>query len=233
MNIAIVGYGKMGKQIEKYSIKRGHKVLSIIDKNSSFENINGADVAINFCTPETASKNIEFCLKNRVSVVSGTTGWVYDLQNFKKLTKETKTSFIHSSNFSLGMNLFFNLNNKLAKMMNTRDYDLSIEETHHKMKKDKPSGSAITLAKDIISFGKFNNWSPTAKENSIPVNSIRIGNGNGEHIVKYSSDTDLIEIRHLAKKRKGFAIGAILAAEWIIDKKGVFTMNDIINDLNI
>ena len=131
------------------------------------------------------------------------------------------------------MNLFFNLNNKLAKMMNTHDYDLSIEETHHKMKKDKPSGSAITLAKDIISFGKFNNWSSTAKENSIPVNSIRIGNGNGEHIVKYSSDTDLIEIRHLAKKRKGFAIGAILAAEWIIDKKGVFTMNDIINDLNI
>jgi len=232
MNISIIGYGKMGKEVEKQSLKRGHSIYSIIEKDSLEKNIIGADVAINFCTPETAHQNIAFCLKNNIPVVSGTTGWLSDLDKIKKLSEETKTSFLYSSNFSLGMNLFFKLNKKLAEIMHKHDYDLSIDETHHTEKKDSPSGTSISLAEDIIQYGKFNSWSTKSEKNSIKIKSNRFKDSKGEHIVNYSSDIDEIEIRHFAKKRKGFALGAIMAAEWILDKKGVFDMNDFINDIN-
>ena len=233
MKIVLLGYGKMGKEIEKISLKRKHEIIFKIDKDSNIKNISGADVAINFCTPETAVKNIEFGLKNSIPVVSGTTGWLSDLSKIQKLSKISNTSFLYSSNFSLGVNLFFDLNKKLADIMKKHDqYDLSIEEIHHVQKVDKPSGTAITIANGIIEKGKYKNWSTDNEKNSIQIESKRIDKVHGTHIVNYSSTIDSIEIKHTAKNRKGFALGAVLAAEWIIDKKGVFQMSDVINDPN-
>ena len=233
MKIVLLGYGKMGKEIEKISLKRKHEIIFKIDKDSNIKNISGADVAINFCTPETAVKNIEFGLKNSIPVVSGTTGWLSDLSKIKELSKISNTSFLYSSNFSLGVNLFFDLNKKLADIMKKHDqYILSIEEIHHVQKVDKPSGTAITIANGIIEKGKYKNWSTDNEKNSIQIESKRIDKVHGTHIVNYSSTIDSIEIKHTAKNRKGFALGAVLAAEWIIDKKGVFQMSDVINDPN-
>tara|TARA_B100001094_G_scaffold244284_1_gene240572 strand:- start:2530 stop:3240 length:711 start_codon:yes stop_codon:yes gene_type:complete len=233
MKIALLGYGKMGKEIEKISLKRKHNIIFKIDKNSNIKNISGADVAINFCTPETAVKNIEFGFKNSVPVISGTTGWLSGLSKIQELSKISNTSFLYSSNFSLGVNLFFDLNKKLADIMKKHDqYNLSIEEIHHAQKIDKPSGTAITIANSIIDTGKYKNWSTINKKNSIPIKSKRIDKMPGTHIVNYSSTIDSIEIKHTAKNRKGFALGAVLAAEWIVDKKGVFQMSHVINDPN-
>ena len=233
MKIVLLGYGKMGKEIEKISLKRKHEIIFKIDKDSNIKNISGADVAINFCTPESAVKNIEFGLKNSIPVVSGTTGWLSDLSKIQKLSKISNTSFLYSSNFSLGVNLFFDLNKKLADIMKKHDqYDLSIEEIHHVQKVDKPSGTAITIANGIIEKGKYKNWSTDNEKNSIQIESKRIDKVPGTHIVNYSSKIDSIEIKHSAKNRKGFALGAVLAAEWIVDKKGVFHMSDVINDPN-
>jgi 4-hydroxy-tetrahydrodipicolinate reductase len=233
MKIVLLGYGKMGKEIEKISLKRKHEIIFKIDKDSNIKNISGADVAINFCTPETAVKNIEFGLKNSIPVVSGTTGWLSDLSKIQKLSKISNTSFLYSSNFSLGVNLFFDLNKKLADIMKKHDqYILSIEEIHHVQKVDKPSGTAITIANGIIEKGKYKNWSTDNEKNSIQIESKRIDKVPGTHIVNYSSKIDSIEIKHTAKNRKGFALGAVLAAEWIVDKKGVFQMSDVINDPN-
>jgi len=233
MKIALIGYGKMGKEIEKISIERGHEITFKIDKDSILNNINGAEIAINFCTPETAYKNIEMGLKNSIPVVSGTTGWLSDFSKVKELSLKTNTSFLYSSNFSLGVNLFFELNKKLAKIMrNYNEYNLYIEETHHTQKTDKPSGTAITLANSIIDQGNYNNWSVDNSKNSIPIKSKRVENVPGTHIINYSSEIDSIEIKHIAKNRKGFALGAVIAAEWLINKKGVFNMRDVINDPN-
>jgi len=233
MKIALIGYGKMGKEIEKISLARGHEVIFKIDKDSNIKNISGAEVAINFCTPETALQNIELGLKSSIPVVSGTTGWLSDLNKIQELSKKLDISFLYSSNFSLGVNLFFDLNKKLAEIMKKHDqYDLNIEETHHVQKVDKPSGTAITLAEGIIENGKYNNWSMDNKKKSIPIESKRIDNVPGTHMVNYSSELDSIEIKHIAKNRTGFALGAVIAAEWIVDKKGVFEMSDVINDPN-
>ena len=233
MKIALLGYGKMGKEIEKISLERKHEIIFKIDKDSNIKNISGADVAINFCTPETAVKNIEFGLKNSIPVVSGTTGWLSGLSKIQELSKISNTSFLYSSNFSLGVNLFFDLNKKLADIMKKHDqYILSIEEIHHVQKVDKPSGTAITIANGIIEKGKYKNWSTDNEKNSIQIESKRIDKVPGTHIVNYSSKIDSIEIKHSAKNRKGFALGAVLAAEWIVDKKGVFQMSDVINDPN-
>ena len=233
MKIALIGYGKMGKEIEKISLARGHEIIFKIDKDSNIKNISGADVAINFCTPETALQNIELGLKSSIPVVSGTTGWLSDLNKIQVLSKKLNISFLYSSNFSLGVNLFFDLNKKLAEIMKKHDqYDLNIEETHHVQKVDKPSGTAITLAEGIIENGKYNNWSMGNEKKSIPIESKRIDNVPGTHIVNYSSEIDSIEIKHIAKNRTGFALGAVIAAEWIVDKKGVFEMSDVINDPN-
>ena len=233
MKIALLGYGKMGKEIEKISLERKHEIIFKIDKDSNIKNISGADVAINFCTPETAVKNIEFGLKNSIPVVSGTTGWLSGLNKIQELSKISYTSFLYSSNFSLGVNLFFDLNKRLADIMKKHDqYNLSIEEIHHVQKVDKPSGTAITIANGIIEKGKYKNWSTDNEKNSIQIESKRIDKVPGTHIVNYSSTIDSIEIKHSAKNRKGFALGAVLAAEWIVDKKGVFQMSDVINDPN-
>ena len=233
MKIALIGYGKMGKEIEKISHERGHEVIFKIDKDSDLKNISGADVAINFCTPETALQNIELGLKSSIPVVSGTTGWLSDFNKIQELSKKLDISFLYSSNFSLGVNLFFDLNKKLAEIMKKHDqYDLNIEETHHIQKVDKPSGTAITLAEGIIEKGKYNNWSMDNEKKSIPIESKRIDNVPGTHMVNYSSELDSIEIKHIAKNRTGFALGAVIAAEWIVDKKGVFEMSDVINDPN-
>ena len=233
MKIALIGYGKMGKEIEKISNERGHEVIYKIDKDSNLKNISGADVAINFCTPETALQNIELGLKSSIPVVSGTTGWLSDFNKIQELSKKLDISFLYSSNFSLGVNLFFDLNKKLAEIMKKHDqYDLNIEETHHVQKVDKPSGTAITLAEGIIENGKYNNWSMDNEKKSIPIESKRIDNVPGTHMVNYSSELDSIEIKHIAKNRTGFALGAVIAAEWIVDKRGIFEMSDVIKDPN-
>ena len=234
MKIAILGYGKMGKEIEKISLERGHYIIYKIDKDSTIENIKGADVAINFSTPDSAFKNIELGLKSLVPVISGTTGWLSDFNRIKELSKKLKTSFLYSSNFSLGVNLFFELNKRLAEIMKKHDqYKLNIEETHHIKKIDKPSGTAISLAEGIIKTGKYDDWSMNRNTNkSISIKSNRIDKVHGIHKVKYSSMVDSIEIMHTAKNRRGFALGAIISAEWIINKKGVFEMKDVINDTN-
>ena len=233
MKIALIGYGKMGKEIEKISHERGHEVIFKIDKDSNLKNISGADVAINFCTPETALQNIELGLKSSIPVVSGTTGWLSDLKKIQELSKKLDISFLYSSNFSLGVNLFFDLNKKLAEIMKKHDqYNLNIEETHHIQKVDKPSGTAITLAEGIIEKGKYNNWSMDNEKKSIPIESKRIDKVPGTHMVNYSSELDSIEIKHIAKNRTGFALGAVIAAEWIVDKRGIFEMSDVIKDPN-
>lgn len=234
MKIALLGYGKMGKEIEEISVERGHKIVYKIDKNSVDSNINEADIAINFSTPETAVQNIKLALKSGVPVVCGTTGWLSDFKMIKELSIKSKISFLYSSNFSLGVNLFFELNKKLTQIMNKHhQYSLNIEEIHHTEKIDKPSGTSISLANDIIESGKYNSWSINNKENkSIRIDSKRINEVPGTHIINYSSEVDSIEIKHTANNRKGFAFGAILASEWLINKKGVFEMNDVINDPN-
>lgn len=233
MKIALIGYGKMGKEIEKISNERGHEVIYKIDKDSNLKNISGADVAINFCTPETALQNIELGLKSSIPVVSGTTGWLSDFNKIQELSKNLDISFLYSSNFSLGVNLFFDLNKKLAEIMKKHDqYSLKIEETHHIQKVDKPSGTAITLAEGIIEKGKYNNWSMDNEKKSIPIESKRIDKVPGTHMVNYSSELDSIEIKHIAKNRTGFALGAVIAAEWIVDKRGIFEMSDVIKDPN-
>ena len=233
MKIALIGYGKMGKEIEKISNERGHEVIYKIDKDSNLKNISGADVAINFCTPETALQNIELGLKSSIPVISGTTGWLSDFNKIQELSKNLDISFLYSSNFSLGVNLFFDLNKKLAEIMKKHDqYSLKIEETHHIQKVDKPSGTAITLAEGIIEKGKYNNWSMDNEKKSIPIECKRIDKVAGTHIVNYSSELDSIEIKHIAKNRTGFALGAVIAAEWIVDKRGIFEMSDVIKDPN-
>jgi len=233
MKVAILGYGKMGKEIEKISLLRGHELIYKIDKESQVKNIYDADVAINFSTPETAVQNITLGLKSSVPVVSGTTGWLSDLNKIKELSQEKNTSFLYSSNFSLGVNLFFELNNKLAEIMKKyNQYNLKIEEIHHTQKIDKPSGTAISLAEDIIQNGNYDRWTMDDKKNTINIDSKRIDKVPGTHIVNYFSEIDSIEIKHTANNRKGFALGAVLAAEWIINKKGIFKMSDVISDSN-
>ncbi len=235
MKIALLGYGKMGKEIEKISIERGHTISLIKDKNDIIKSIDNTDVAINFSTPDSAIENIKLALNSSVPIICGTTGWLEDYDKILDFSKQTKTSFLYSSNYSLGVNLFFDLNKKLAKLISKHnDYTLKISETHHTEKLDKPSGTAITIAEDIINNSKYKNWS--FKKNNISeieMESIRETNVPGTHIVTYKSDIDLIELKHVAHNRKGFALGAVVAAEWIIDKKGIFTMSDVIKDPNL
>jgi 4-hydroxy-tetrahydrodipicolinate reductase len=232
MNIAILGYGKMGREIEQISIDRKHKIICKIDKGPNNKSLSGADVAINFSTPETAFENISLALKNSIPVICGTTGWLNDFDKVIELSNRTNTSFLYSSNFSLGVNLFFELNKKLAAIMKGyNQYELSIEEIHHKEKLDKPSGTAISIAEDIINNSDYKEWSfKNNNKDIIKMSSKRIDKVPGTHTTKYSSDIDSIEIKHTANNRKGFALGAVIAAEWILDKKGVFKMEDVINN---
>lgn len=236
MNIALIGYGRMGHEVESAALDRGHAVKVIIDEmnigDMKPENFRDIDAAIEFSVPGSAFSNISKCLEMGIPVVSGTTGWLHDYDKAVKLCVKYGTSFIHSTNFSIGVNILFRLNSDLAGLMERyENYRPSIEEIHHIRKLDAPSGTAITLAKAITArHNQYRGWSSgdTAAGNTVPVNSVREGNVPGTHIVVWSSEIDNIVIRHEAKSRKGFALGAVIAAEYISGRKGVFTMDDVL-----
>jgi 4-hydroxy-tetrahydrodipicolinate reductase len=231
MKIALLGYGKMGKTIEQIALQRGHEIVIKTNDEDGYD-LTLADVAIDFSVPKAAFFNIAKCLKLKIPVISGTTGWLNNYENAVKLCHENNGAFISASNFSLGVNVFFELNKNLAKMMSQlKQYNVSIEEIHHTQKLDAPSGTAITLAEGIISeHDTYNKWLLNDyKEQSIPISAKRIENVPGTHSIEYKSKTDSINITHTAHNREGFALGAIVAAEWILDKKGVFTMKDVLN----
>jgi 4-hydroxy-tetrahydrodipicolinate reductase len=231
MKIALLGYGKMGKEIEKIALSRGHEIVIRKDINDKID-ITLADVAIDFSVPSSAFNNITNCINNNVPVISGTTGWLDSYEEAVKLCNDKKSAFMYASNYSLGVNIFFELNKQLAKMMNSlEDYDISMEEIHHTQKLDAPSGTAITLAEGIIENSSKKNWDLGEKtsEENIPITAKRIPNIPGTHSVWYDSKVDSIEIKHTANSREGFALGAVVAAEWILGKKGVFSMKDVLN----
>ena len=231
MKIALLGYGRMGQEIEKIAISRGHEIVVKADINGfTDEQIQVADAAIDFSVPESAVSNIKQTLRNNVPVVSGTTGWLDNYNNVVDYCNEHNGGFIYASNFSLGVNIFFELNKKLADMLSGHEqYNVEMEEIHHTKKLDAPSGTAITLAEGIIENSNFTNWKlDTAEENEIPITAKRIENVPGTHTVKYTSEIDDIEIKHTAHNRKGFALGAVVAAEWLAGKHGVFSMKDVL-----
>lgn len=231
MNIALFGYGKMGKMIEQIALKRNHTIVAKVDVDTTEINYSEIDVAIDFSMPNAAYGNIKNCLEHNIPVISGTTGWLQDYQNAVDLCKEKNGAFIYASNFSLGVNLFFELNSYLAKMMAPlKQYNLSMEEIHHTQKLDAPSGTAITLAEGVINETDYTNWKlDKAGEREIPITAKRIADTPGTHTVSYDSEVDGIEIKHTAHNREGFALGAVIAAEWIVGKTGIFTMKDVLN----
>ncbi|HEY6502465.1 MAG TPA: 4-hydroxy-tetrahydrodipicolinate reductase [Chitinophagaceae bacterium] len=236
MKIALIGYGKMGKAIEEIALQRGHEIVLKIDINNpgdfTKDNLVKADAAIEFTGPHSAFENVTKMIGWGVPVVCGSTGWTEKLPEIKKLCKEKDGSFIYASNYSIGVNIFFELNKKLAFLMSSHpDYTISMEEIHHTQKKDAPSGTAITLAEQLIGqMASKKRWvnNETTNPEEIPIISKRIDPAPGTHSIKYASPIDDIEIIHTAHSRTGFAAGAVLAAEFIKDKKGIFSMNDVL-----
>jgi 4-hydroxy-tetrahydrodipicolinate reductase len=237
MKIALIGYGKMGHMIEEIAVAKGHEiVLRITHENTeefTKENLSKADVAIEFTSPKSAFDNVTKAISFGVPVVSGSTGWNDRIEEAKKFCKEKNGSFLYASNFSVGVNIFFELNALLARLMNKQDgYEVSLKEIHHTQKLDAPSGTAVSLAEQIIAnLGRKKNWvnEITNKPEQLSIISERTDPAPGTHHVKYSSDIDDIEIIHTAHNRKGFASGAVLAAEYIYDKKGVFSMKNVLD----
>lgn len=236
MNIALIGYGKMGHEIEKIALQRGHNIVSIIDMNN-LEEFNSpafksADVAIEFSTPDSAIQNYRKCFEVGVAVVAGTTGWLEHLDEVKRACAEQGQTFFYASNYSLGVNIFFALNKYLAKIMNSYpSYDVKMEEVHHIHKLDAPSGTAITLAEDLIKeVDRKERWSLEVeeKQTDLPIHCIREGEVPGIHEIIYESEADIISIKHDAKSRVGFALGAVLAAEFTNGKKGFLGMGDML-----
>ena len=237
MNLALIGYGKMGKEIEKIAVSRGHQIKLIIDINNphdlTVENLRKCNVAIEFTIPDSAVKNYNICFEAGIPVVSGTTGWLDKKDEVYNKCNETNGTFFYGSNFSLGVNLFFELNRKLAELMaNRTEYNVEITEVHHSQKLDAPSGTAISLAEDILEKlpGKTS-WvnDKTPAENELNIKSERRGEVPGIHTIKYESEVDCIEIIHNSKSRKGLAFGAVLAAEYCIGHKGILKMKDLLN----
>lgn len=220
MKIAILGNGKMGKKISALAKERGHIISCISTSKNPATNLDlsNSDVAIDFSTPTTAFDNISHAINSGVPVISGTTGWLNKLQDTINFCNKKNGAFLYASNFSLGVNIFFELNKKLAEMMKEHNYTSKIHEIHHTQKLDSPSGTAITIAEQMDEI----------IENKTPITSDRINGVYGTHKISYTSNVDEIEIIHTAKKRDGFAIGAIIAAEWIIGKKGIFNINDVL-----
>ena len=231
MKIALLGYGKMGQIIERIAIERGHEIVLRKTSSNSYEGLEQADVAIDFSVPDVAVQNITTAINQGIPVVSGTTGWLENYHGIVNLCKEKNAAFLYGSNFSLGVNIFFELNNYLAKMMaKFKEYNVSMEEIHHTHKLDKPSGTAISLANAIINHSDKNNWAiENPKADDVFIDVKRIDEVPGTHSVFYTSEVDFIEIKHVAHNREGFALGAVIAAEWIIGKKGVFSMNDVLD----
>ena len=232
MRIALFGYGKMGKVIDKIAKKRGHKIIYRIDENSINYDLKKVDVAIDFSTPKAAFSNINMALENSIPIISGTTGWLDNYNKAVKLCNEKNGAFLYASNFSLGVNIFFEINRQLAKIMsNHPEYVIKMKEIHHIEKIDAPSGTAITLAESIIKETDYQKWSLNKdfKENEISIEAQRLSDKTGTHEVMYKSDIDEIKIKHAALNREGFGLGAVIAAEWLIGKKGVFSMKDVLN----
>ncbi|HRB70852.1 4-hydroxy-tetrahydrodipicolinate reductase [Flavobacterium sp. WV_118_3] len=231
MKIALLGYGKMGKVIERIALERGHEIVLRKSSSDSYDGLENADVAIDFSVPTSAVRNISTCFDTNIPVVSGTTGWLEQYDAVVEECRKKNGTFLYGSNFSLGVNLFFELNNYLAKMMaNLKEYNVTMEEIHHTQKLDAPSGTAISLAKGIIENSAYTDWTmETAKANEIHIEAKRIENVPGTHTVTYNSEVDFIEIKHVAHNREGFALGAVVAAEWIVGKKGIYTMKDVLN----
>ncbi len=238
MKAAIIGYGKMGHEIEQVLLRRGHTIGLIIDENNRSEltpsALSDIDVAIEFTTPDTAYDNILACIESGTAVVSGTTGWTQRLPELQQRCREVGGTMIYSSNYSLGVNVAFRVNRYLAELMNRFDsYDVRIEEIHHIHKKDAPSGTAITLADDILArMERKSSWADAAKAGAsdIAITSVREGEVPGTHTVTYESDDDMLELRHTLKSRRALAVGAVVAAEFICGKKGVFTIDDLFNE---
>lgn len=231
MNIALLGYGKMGKVIERIALERGHHIVFKSVRDTTEIDLSNADVAIDFSVPSAAVNNITTCFNNNTPVISGTTGWLANYDKMVDLCNQKKGAFIYGSNFSLGVNVFFELNNYLAKMMNTLEqYNISLEEIHHTQKLDAPSGTAISLAEGIINNSDKTGWKldNTSHNNEIPIVAKRIDDVPGTHSIDYTSEVDSIKIEHIAHNRNGFALGAVIAAEWIINKRGVFTMKNVL-----
>jgi 4-hydroxy-tetrahydrodipicolinate reductase len=235
MKIALIGYGKMGKTLEQTALKRGHEVILRLDVNNpeDFARLHEADVAIEFTRPESAIKNLAQCFNQGVPVVCGTTGWLDSYDAIVAQCSKNNGTFFYASNYSIGVNIFFEINRRLASMMNGYDmYDVKMEEIHHTQKLDAPSGTAITLAQGIIeNIERKTNWvcdTEGVDEKSINITAKRIDPAPGTHIVTYDSPIDSIEITHTAHSREGFARGAIVAAEWLLGKKGVFSMKDML-----
>ena len=232
MKIALLGYGKMGKVIERIALERGHEIVLKKDEFNTYDGLSSADVAIDFSVPSAAVSNISSCFNNNVPVVSGTTGWLEHFDEMIALCNEKQGGFISSSNFSLGVNIFFELNEYLAKIMSQFDsYKVSMEEIHHTQKLDAPSGTAISLAKGVIENSNYANWTldEAKNNNEIHIEAKRIGDVPGTHTVTYDSIVDSIELKHTAHNREGFALGAVIAAEWLAGKTGIYSMKDVLN----
>jgi 4-hydroxy-tetrahydrodipicolinate reductase len=236
MKIGLIGYGKMGKAIEAIALKRGHEITACVNREHPIQEVNweDVDVAIEFTQPDLAVEHMEICMKNHTPIVVGTTAWQQDLPKVNQLVSDLNGSLLHASNFSVGVNIFFELNRKLAEIMNRHsEYTVSIEEIHHVQKLDAPSGTAVSLANDIISEHKaYDSWSISTEHPSveaISIKAVREPNVPGTHEVTYSSEIDTIRIEHIAHNRDGFALGAVLAAEFLHGKEGIFTMKDVLN----
>jgi 4-hydroxy-tetrahydrodipicolinate reductase len=237
MKIALIGYGKMGHMIEEIALERGHEIVLRINSGNrdqfTSENISTADVAIEFTRPESAFENVSKSLESGIPVVSGSTGWNEKIEAANQICLQKNGSFLHASNFSIGVNIFFEVNKLLARLMSSQPaYEVSMKEIHHTQKKDAPSGTAVTMAEQIIAEmpGK-KEWvnHRNAASYQVAIVSERIDPAPGTHKVKYTSEVDDIEIIHTAHSRKGFALGAVLAAEFIANKKGLFSMKDVLN----
>jgi 4-hydroxy-tetrahydrodipicolinate reductase len=237
MNIALIGYGKMGKAIEEIAISRGHSVVVKFNSQNPLESsqLRTTDVAIEFSQPDLALKHIKLCADGQVPIVVGTTAWEEHLPEIINHIDKREASLIYSSNFSIGVNLFFEMNKHLARLMNDKtDYVASITEIHHTQKIDAPSGTAVTLAKDLISnHPTYSSWKLTGQsenmeKSDLPISAIREENVPGTHLISYTSEIDTLTIEHQAHNRKGFALGAVIAAEFIHKKQGVYTMSDIL-----
>lgn len=233
MKVALIGYGKMGRIIERLLIERDHEVVAKFGSDGiDPQELKKAEVAIEFSVPEAAFSNLKTCFEHKVPVVTGTTGWLEHYQEAIDICKANESAFLYASNFSLGVNLFFALNKRLAELIGDFDYQVSLEEIHHIHKKDAPSGTAISLAEQIIDRqAKLEGWTllPDQKAKHLPISAKRKDEVPGTHSIKYENDIDSIEISHAAKNRQGFALGAVLAAEYLKGKKGVFEMSDVLN----
>lgn len=237
MNILLIGYGKMGKIIEEIAKSRGHEISGIVTIDTPLEpndsRLKTAEVAIEFTSPLAVLGNIQKCFDARLPLVVGTTGWYDQLKDVKERCLQQNQSLLYASNFSLGVNLFFELNKRLAQLMDPfKEFEASIKEIHHTEKLDAPSGTAITLANDLISISSSKSkWvkGDSSDSNELPIISERIDKVPGTHTIKYQSEVDSIEITHTAFNRKGFAYGAVIAAEWIVGKKGFFEMREVLN----